>query len=163
MHLDRTRLIRDQSRYMNSVRLYAQQWHIALGPFYCLQLSSETWVMKKGYVFLKWSLLPHRVSVFKSVCTIMFFGIKSTKQDSYLLCFEVVLCASQIILIASDNLCTIMQQLMYKSYVQIDRLYFWYNLTIDIDVTQSYYRATYCMSIFSSDNFRQMREIVKIG
>jgi len=58
---------------------------------------------------------------FKSVCTIMFFGIKSTKQDPYLICFEVVLCASQVILIASDNLCTTMQQLTYKIYMQIDR------------------------------------------
>jgi len=58
---------------------------------------------------------------FKSVCTIMFLGIKYMKQDSYLICFEVVLCASQVILIASGNLCTTMQQLMHKTYVQIDR------------------------------------------
>ena len=51
----------------------------------------------------------------------MFLGIKSTKQDPYLICFEVVLCASQVILIASDNLCTTMQQLTHKIYMQIDR------------------------------------------
>ena len=54
----------------------------------------------------------------------MFLGIKSTKQDPYLIYFEVVLCASQVILIASSNLCTTIQQLMHKTNVQIDRSFF---------------------------------------
>ena len=78
------------------------------------------------------------MSVFKFVCTIVLFGIKSTKQDPYLICFEVVLCVSQVILIASSNLCTTMEQLVHKTYVQIDNSILQLN-NIHIDVTYQTY------------------------
>ena len=131
--------------------------------FYCLQLLTEgvymqredvpftvTWAMKKRYIFLKWSLLSYPVSILKSVCTIAFLRIKSTKQDPYLICFEVVLCVSQVILIASSNLYATMQQLIYKTRVQIDR---WF-LLIQLnnihrwDVSNLYYIATYVVFLF---------------
>ena len=79
--------------------------------------------------------------LFKSVCTIVsfFFGIKSTKQDSYLICFEVVLGASQVILIASSNLCTTMEQLVHKTYVQIDNSILQLNNIHRCNVSNLYY------------------------
>ena len=122
-----------------------------------MSLSQLTWAIEKRYIYLKWSLLFHRVSVFKSVCTIVFLRIKSTKQDPYLIPFEVVLCASQVILIASSNLCVTMQQLIHKTCVQINR---WFLLTQfnnihRFNVSNLYYIATYVVFLFfSSGKFR---------
>jgi len=78
----------------------------------------------------------------------LFFGIKSTKQDSYLICFEVVLGASQVILIASSNLCTTMEQLVHKTYVQIDNSILQLNNIHRCNVSNLYYIATYVVSLF---------------
>ena len=68
----------------------------------------------KSYIFLKWSLFSHRLSIFKSICPIVFLRI-----NSYLLCFEVVLCISQVIfwlqVVTYVQLCiNLCRKLMYK-------------------------------------------------
>ena len=63
-----------------------------------------TCVVEISCIFFKWTLFSHRASIFKSVFTIVFLGKRSTKQDSYWVCFKDVLFDCQLILMYSTNL-----------------------------------------------------------